>query len=274
MLGEGAVEGLAEIVDVAAQGVAVRRLAVPKVAFDGAARDDAGVFAQQQLEQAESGARQRDGHAVPGDFGGVGVENQIGYLVATRQSLGTPRQCLDASHQFRHVEGLDEIVVGTGVKARELVLEPVPGRQHDDRRGDAGILAQPFADLEAVHAGQHDVEHHHVVGFGDGEMHRHQAVGRIVHVVAASFEIGAGGLGEFGVVLREQDVEAPAHRRSSPAMAAERSRASFSAQRRSSQGLAPSLAMAPAGVACTTTSIGPATPARKCQNRGAGRGSG
>ena len=49
VLGERAVEGLAEIVDVAAQGVAVRWFAVPEVAFDGAARDDAGVFAQQEL---------------------------------------------------------------------------------------------------------------------------------------------------------------------------------------------------------------------------------
>ena len=55
------------------------------------------------------------------------------------------------------MEGLDDVVVGAGVEAGDFVAERVARGQHQDGRAR---LRGPHAptDLEAVEAGQHDVE--------------------------------------------------------------------------------------------------------------------
>ena len=58
------------------------------------------------------------------------------------------------------MEGLGEVVVGAQLQPDHLVCHLVPSREHDDRNL-AGLPDLP-ADGEAVHAGQHDVEHDQV----------------------------------------------------------------------------------------------------------------
>src|SRR5262249_58525529 len=52
------------------------------------------------------------------------------------------------------------VVVGPGLQAAHDVEVITAGGQHDDRH--VAAAAHPPADLEAVHPGQHHVEHHDV----------------------------------------------------------------------------------------------------------------
>src|SRR5690606_14526241 len=68
--------------------------------------------------------------------------------------------CAHAGEQLLDAEGLDEVVVGTGVEPRDLVVYRVLGGE-DDYRRVAGLADAP-GDLEAVEDGQHEVEDHQV----------------------------------------------------------------------------------------------------------------
>ncbi len=64
--------------------------------------------------------------------------------------------------QLGEGEGLGQVVIGAAIEAGNAVAHGVAGGQHQDRRPDPG-LAQSPADLEAVDAGQHQVEDDRVV---------------------------------------------------------------------------------------------------------------
>src|SRR6478735_5003747 len=61
-----------------------------------------------------------------------------------------------ACHQLRGLERLRHVVIGTGFQPANDVGGIGLGGQHDD--GDIGLAANLPADLDAVHAGKHEVE--------------------------------------------------------------------------------------------------------------------
>ena len=67
-----------------------------------------------------------------------------------------------ACEQFRVRERLGEVVVGTRIQAFNPIPHRVSGSQHQNGRPDAGFTKRA-ADLEAVEAREHDVEHDRVV---------------------------------------------------------------------------------------------------------------
>ena len=71
-----------------------------------------------------------------------------------------------AGQQFGEAERLGDVVVGAGVEAADGVHLAVLRGEEDDRHGRAA-LAHALADLEAVDAGQPDVEDQQVVGAVD-----------------------------------------------------------------------------------------------------------
>jgi hypothetical protein len=72
---------------------------------------------------------------------------------------GAARPAQDRTHaqrQLTRAEGLGDVVVRAGLEADQAVGLVAEGGQHDHR--DRPLGAQPAAHLEAVHAGQHEVE--------------------------------------------------------------------------------------------------------------------
>ena len=71
-------------------------------------------------------------------------------------------EALDPGEQLGRVEGLDEVVVGAGPQAADLLFHLALGGQHDDRDVGAGAFLGPDLrrHLVAVELRQHDVEEH------------------------------------------------------------------------------------------------------------------
>ena len=114
-------------------------------------------------------------------------------------------------HELGERERLDEVVVGAAVEAGDAVLDRVARGEHEHGRPDA-VVAQPAADLEAVDAGQHHVEHDRVVGGGARHPQRVLALDGDVgeHPLVAQAAADQGG--QLDLVLDDQH----AHRRQPP----------------------------------------------------------
>lgn len=52
---------------------------------------------------------------------------------------GAPLQGMQAGAEFTQVEGLEQVVVGAGVEAVELVLQGIQGGEHEYRGLQAGF---------------------------------------------------------------------------------------------------------------------------------------
>ena len=79
----------------------------------------------------------------------------------------------DPGDQLLGLERLDDVVVGPGLEADDHVDGVALGGEHHDR--DAGLGPDLPADVDAVLAGQHQVEQHHV---GPVVAERRRAPGR------------------------------------------------------------------------------------------------
>ena len=96
-------------------------------------------------------------------------------------AVRAPQERLDPAHQLAQPERLRQVVVRAELEPDDLVDLVVAGGQDEDRRLRAGG-AEPAQDLEAVHAGQADVEDDEVrrlvrreleallAGAGDGDL--------------------------------------------------------------------------------------------------------
>ena len=92
------------------------------------------------------------------------VEHQVAHLQRFVGIVTGPAvQRTETGDQLVEIEGLEQVVVGTGLKACHPVRHGRPGGQNQDRRAHAG-LAQLPADRDALHAGEHPVEEQHVIG--------------------------------------------------------------------------------------------------------------
>ena len=67
---------------------------------------------------------------------------------------------MDPGQHLLHLEGLGDVIVRPHLKAGYLVLQLALGGEHDD--GGLAGLPDLLADCPAVHAGQHDVQHHQI----------------------------------------------------------------------------------------------------------------
>ena len=69
-----------------------------------------------------------------------------------RPATATPQQCIHAGGHLFEMERLDDIVVGTGTEAIDLVLPAIAGGQNQNRVGLA-LLAQLANDVQTRHLG-------------------------------------------------------------------------------------------------------------------------
>ena len=114
------------------------------------------------------------------DGAGGGVELEVARLEHGR-ALERPaaRERAQPRDELGERERLDEVVVGAAVEAGDAVLDRVARGEHQHGRPDA-VGAQPPADLEAVDAREHHVEHDRVVVGGARHPQRVLALDRDV----------------------------------------------------------------------------------------------
>ena len=175
---------------------------VPHLAQDLLAGDDLPGPQQQHPQQLELLVGQAD-------LGAVDEHAPPGQLHAHAPDLdglrGEPaQQRADPGQQLGEAEGLADVVVGAGVEADDEVDLVGAGGEHED--GEVGHLGpDAAADLEAVHAGQAEVEHQQVdVAAADALQRAHPVVGDR-DVVALALQRPRERLGDRRVVLGEQD---------------------------------------------------------------------
>ncbi len=128
-----------------------------------------------------------------------------------RRPTGRTQPGANARDELLGVEGLDDVVVGTGLEPLDDIRRVAPGGEHDDRH--AGLIADARAHLDAVHAGQHEVEQHQIgLGRVDGVDGRGtvRAEGGLETLRA---QHDADHLGERDVIVDDQDsrVHIPSH---------------------------------------------------------------
>src|SRR5207249_6782376 len=90
------------------------------------------------------------------------------------------------------VERFGQVIVCTCSKALNLVMGLIACCQHQDRHGIA-LLANGLAYVEAVHAGQHDVEDHQIETFVEDATFCFAAISGAFDIVAFSLQhVGEG----------------------------------------------------------------------------------
>ena len=119
-----------------------------------------------------------DGLPGPANRAGGGVDFQVvapqyGVFLLVPAANERP----NAGEQFVHLERLGQVVVGPGVEPGHLVVSRGLGGEHQHVRVDPGP-APPLKKCQAVHLGEHDVEHDHVVRCASALDVRFFAVGR------------------------------------------------------------------------------------------------
>ena len=203
---EWLVDHRAQAVDVHAQRIRIRQLLAPHAGFEFLARDHRGRRLHQRLQDLQAGRIELQQLAIATHFERVEVVLEVGDgQHPGLHAAAAPRQRIQAHLDFLQRERLDQVVVGAGVEAGELVVERIARGQHQHRRLLARLVAQLAADLEAIHARQVEVEHDRVEVMDHGQVQPGHAVGGEVDGVAAILEVVAEVGGDVLVVFDDED---------------------------------------------------------------------
>ncbi len=110
---------------------------------------------------------------------------------------------LHAQDQLARAEGLGDVIVGADLQAQDAVVLVATGGKHDDRHRP--LPPHPPAHLQAVHAGEHQVEHDQVGPVRGGAGEGCGAVVRAVDDVTGAVQIPGDDLGDGRIVVDDQD---------------------------------------------------------------------
>ena len=147
-------------------------------------------------------------HALAGVFHHARAEidaegARLDHIARVQKRAAQPR--LDAGEEFLGPEGLGHVVVGAEGEGADLRGRLVAGGENEDR-GLRG-LAIDLEDVEAVRAGEHEVEHHQVVLLRVG-VEGGVAVLDPGHLEAVALQVGDDLVPEVLVVFDEEDSRA------------------------------------------------------------------
>src|SRR5262245_26913011 len=126
--------------------------------------DDAAGIAHQVFEHAEFLRLQFDGNASPADGPSQQVHLEIANLEADLLLRGgrTTPDGVEAGKQLGESEGLEEIVVGSGLQAFDAIIDAADGSEKEDRSPDF-LGAQRAHQGQPVEDRQHSIDDHDVV---------------------------------------------------------------------------------------------------------------
>ena len=194
--------------DVDVHGTGSARVGVaPHVREQQIPRQDTALVLEQVLEQEELLGRQPDLTAVDQDDVPFDVhgERAVSQEPGGAGPMGAPQQRAHARDHFVGAERLGDVVVGAQLEPDDAIRLFGPGREHDDRDARrARVTAQRAAYLQAVEAGEHQVEQQQV---GQRAAHRRQdfrAGVKHVHGKAGAPEAVAEQVRDVVVVLDDQ----------------------------------------------------------------------
>ncbi len=166
-----------------------------------------GRLAHQVAQHLVLGRGQRQQPLAAPHLAGVLVHRQVADLEHGPLEGGAgaaPQHGPQPGHQLLHGERLDQVVVAAPRQARDPVGDAVArGEEHHRHHRPGG--AQPVQDAEAVHAGQHQVEHHDVRVELGGPLQRVLAGVRRDRVPALVAGDGRDEIGDGRVVVDDEE---------------------------------------------------------------------
>jgi hypothetical protein len=158
----------------------------------------------QQIELGR-GQMRLDPLAPDPPFGPVDLQipDNDGLPVRLARPLRPAQQGVDPGRQFAHRKRLGQVVVRPDGQAHQQVGLVAPGGEHEDGHGALGLQAP--ADLQAVEAGQHDVQDHQIRPVRAGAGDRGRTVVRHLDPEPLGPQPRRDRLGDAPLVLNDQD---------------------------------------------------------------------
>jgi len=121
------------------------------------------------------------------------------------------QQRFHACHQFQHREGLGQVIVCAQFQA-ENAVHFTGARTGDDDRRVARHRTGALADLQAVHTGQHQVQHQRAPRLRLQQGQALVAGGGMGDLIAFIAQVHAQQVGDVDIVFDDQDALGTAHR--------------------------------------------------------------
>ena len=136
---------------------------------------------------------------------GTGVDAQSAHADQVIRRAGrTPEQGAQARQQLRHLEGFDQVVVGAGLQALDLLL-PASACGQDEDGQQAALGAKPADQLQPGQPGQAEVDHRGIEGVLLRQPQALVAVAGRIYLPALGHERLAQACLQRGLVLHHQD---------------------------------------------------------------------
>ncbi len=163
--------------------------------------------AHEVAQQLELGRGQLDLLAVAPDLVAVLIQLQVGELQPWRRLAAVPpgpaQHRADPGDDLFQAEGLGHVVVAAEGQAADLVLGRV-ARGQEHHRDPGAAAAQPPDDIEAVHVGQHHIEHDEVGAVPLRGLYCLAAGRRGDHLETGVAQAGGQQLQDVGLILNDQ----------------------------------------------------------------------
>jgi hypothetical protein len=179
---------------------------------------DAAAGADEAGEEVELDGGEIQGLVMEGDDAGADVHAEgAGEEIRGVRSGGglggaegaTADDGAETGEELAGGEGFREVIVGADLEADDAVGFVTTGGEHED--GDVAGFADLFEDLEAVHAGEHEVEDEGMPGWGRGGGGAFDAFWPGVDggdVVAEGLEVCGDETAELAIVIDQQEAGA------------------------------------------------------------------
>src|SRR3974390_2460655 len=142
--------------------------------------------------------------AVDGHAAGPGIEpDAAASELALGVAGGAAQERANACENLLEMEGLGDIIVGTGIKSLDLVAPAVARGQYEDRHATAGT-PPCLQDGNAVHLGQTDIQNNRIIGLGLAEKMPFLAIESAVDHVSRIGERGYELPVEIRIILNDE----------------------------------------------------------------------
>src|SRR5580658_9443548 len=172
------------------------------------AAEDAAGMAGEVVEEAEFSGGGSGESAAHAELHGAGVDLDVFKGDGRRRggALEAAEDGLDAGEQLAGRERFGDVVVSAEFKAEDAVVFSGTGGDEDDGDGaEGGMIAQAAADVEAVSAGNHDIEEEKGGGLALGLGGEIGGGGIDAGGKAGGFQVMLDQARDIGVILKHKD---------------------------------------------------------------------
>lgn len=168
-------------------------------------RDHAADIFDQKFEDAELGLGKMDFPAIAEGSKRSDIESQAAeFQNVSAAELMAAHQSADAGQQLLKGKRFRQVVIGTGVKTADDIVQRIPGGEHQDRCFLLSPAENP-SDLEAAHPGQHNVQQNDIEGLGGREFEGRQAIPGMADLVLLLAKAAGEQSGHFRFVFYDED---------------------------------------------------------------------